>query len=72
MAREVCKDTDNSAFPVLLQNQKEFQCQNNLLACITILHASLLLTLATLCLVAPLYKLGTYITPQNVVKKAGN
>lgn len=69
MAREVCKDTDNSVFPILLQNQKEFQCQNTLLASITILRASLLLTLATLCLKAPLYKLGTYITPQKCDEK---
>lgn len=70
MAREVCKGTDNSAFLILLQNQKEFRCQNTLLTCITILHVSLLLTLATLHLKAPIYELGNYITPQECDKKS--
>jgi len=70
VAREVCKGIDNTAFQILLQNRKEFKLQNTLLTCITILHASLLLTLVSLK--APIYKRGNYINPQGCDEKAGN
>jgi len=61
--------TGNSAFGVFLENHKEFKHQNALLVHITILHTSLLLTLASLCLEAPISKLRKYITPQGCDEK---